>query len=380
MATAGEAALRRISEERTNFALKAARAGIWELRLRSGEMYWTETLEEIMGVARGNGPRTLDEFLASIDASDRDSVRRELQHAIEAKSPDFSTKFAFVCPDGTHRYMEGRLAGGVAHDFNNLLTAILGHAELIMAHVADHSVRADIEEITKAGHRATRLTRQLLAFSRKQRLVPQVLDLNGVVVDLGKMLMRVIGEDIRLEIQTGPALEHTKVDPVQVEQLLLNLVVNSRDAMPQGGTVRIATANAQIDAEFAQRHQGAVPGRYVTLTVQDDGCGMDRDTLAHAFEPFFTTKGPAKGTGLGLATVYGVVNQSGGYVTIDSTPGVGTTVTAYLPAVAEPLQPVVERSTARALFGTETILLAEDDPSVRTLIVRCTPLSPIGGK
>jgi two-component system, cell cycle sensor histidine kinase and response regulator CckA len=412
LATAGEAALRRISEERTNFALKAARAGIWELRLRSGEMYWTETLEEIMGVARGNGPRTLDQFLASIDASDRESVRRELQHAIEAKSPDFSTKFAFVCPDGTHRYMEGhgrfvpdangqpdvllgvaidvterrltelqlqqaqkmeaigRLAGGVAHDFNNLLTAILGHAELIMAHVADPGVRADIEEITKAGHRATRLTRQLLAFSRKQRLVPQVLDLNGVVVDLGKMLMRVIGEDIRLEIQTGPMLEHTKVDPVQVEQLLLNLVVNSRDAMPQGGTVRISTANAQIDAEFAQRHQGAVPGRYVTLTVQDYGCGMDRDTLAHAFEPFFTTKGPAKGTGLGLATVYGIVNQSGGYVTIDSTPGVGTTVTAYLPAVAEPLQPVVERSTARALFGNETILLAEDDPSVRTLIVR----------
>ena len=412
MATESEAALRRISEERTNFALKAARAGIWELRLRSGAMYWTETLEEIMGLARGRGPRTLDEFLASIDASDRETVRRELQQAIDTRAEEFSINFAFPAPDGTVRYMEGhgrfiadghgetdvllgvaidvterrltelqlqqaqkmeaigRLAGGVAHDFNNLLTAILGHAELIMPNVFDPNVRADLEEITKAAHRATRLTRQLLAFSRKQRLVPQVVDLNGVVVDLGKMLTRVIGEDIKLEIRTGSPLDHTKVDPVQVEQVLMNLVVNSRDAMPQGGTVRISTANAQLDAEFAQRHEGAAPGRYVTLAVQDDGCGMDPDTVAHAFEPFFTTKGPAKGTGLGLATVYGIVNQSGGFVTIDSIPGAGTTVTAYLPAAAEPLQPAVERAMPRALSGSETILLAEDDPSVRSLIVR----------
>src|SRR5439155_22229755 len=198
------------------------------------------------------------------------------------------------------------------------------------------------------------------AFSRKQMLVPQVLNLNGVVVDLGKMLSRVIGEDIKLEIQTGSSLEHTKVDPVQVEQLLMNLVVNSRDAMPQGGPVRIATANAEIDADFAQRHQGAVPGRYVTLKVEDSGCGMEADVLAHAFEPFFTTKGPAKGTGLGLATVYGIVHQSGGYVTIDSAPGVGTTVTAYLPAVAETPRPAADKPPTRPLSGTETILLAED--------------------
>ena len=412
MTTESEAILRTLSEERTNFALKAARAGIWELRLRSGEMYLTETLEEIMGVQRGHGPRTLDEFLAFVDGSDRETVRRELQHAIETRAEEFSTKFAFVAPDGTFRYMEGRgrfvpdaqgqpdvllgvaidvterrltelqlqqaqkmeaigrLAGGVAHDFNNLLTAILGHGELIMASVADPAVRADLEEITKASHRASRLTRQLLAFSRKQRLVPQVLDLNGVVVDLGKMLTRVIGEDIKLEIQAGSPLDHTKVDPVQVEQVLLNLVVNSRDALPQGGTVRISTANAQLDAEFAQRHEGATAGRYVTLAVQDDGCGMDGATLAHAFEPFFTTKGPAKGTGLGLATVYGIVSQSGGFVTIDSAPGVGTTVTTYLPAVAEALEPSVERAMPRALSGSETILLAEDDPSVRSLIVR----------
>jgi two-component system cell cycle sensor histidine kinase/response regulator CckA len=400
------------SEERTNFALKAARAGIWELRLRTGEMYWAEPLEEIMGLPAGGAWRTLEEFIAAVDAGDRDTVRRELQHAIDTRSQEFSTKFALVGPDGTHRYMEGRgrfvpgatgdsdvllgvvidvtarrltelqlqqaqkmeavgrLAGGVAHDFNNLLTAILGHAELIMSNVADPAIRADLEEITKAGHRASRLTRQLLAFSRKQRLVPQVVDLNGIVVDLGKMLTRVIGEDISLEIRTGPALEHTKVDPVQVEQVLMNLVVNSRDAMPQGGTVRITTANADIDAGFARRHRGAVPGRYVTLSVEDTGSGMDDDVLAHAFEPFFTTKGPAKGTGLGLATVYGIVHQSGGYVTIESAPGVGTTVTTYLPAVAEPLEATAERPSSLALAGTETILLAEDDPSVRNLIVR----------
>jgi len=402
----------RRSEERTNFALKAARAGIWELRLRTGEMYWTEPLQEIMGLAAGHAPRTLDEFLAFVDAADRDTVNRELRQAIDARSQEFSTKFALIAADGTPRYMEGhgrfvpgangdsdlllgvaidvtarkltelqlrqaqkmeavgRLAGGVAHDFNNLLTAILGHAELITSSVTDAAVRDDIEEITKAGHRASKLTRQLLAFSRKQRLVPQVVDLNGIVVDLGKMLTRVIGEDVRLEIRTAAALEHTKVDPVQVEQVLMNLVVNSRDAMPQGGTVRITTANVEMDRGFVQRHRGAVPGRYVALTVEDTGCGMDAEVLAHAFEPFFTTKGPAKGTGLGLATVYGIVHQSGGYVTIESTPGVGTTVTTYLPAVAEALDVSPDRAAARVLSGSETILLAEDDASVRGLIVR----------
>src|SRR5437867_955201 len=241
----------RRSEERTNFALRAARTGIWELRIHSGEMYWSETLEELMGVAPGQAPGTFDDFVALIDPHDRETVRNQIRQAIAGSADEFSAEFAFVPPDGRQRYIEshgryvldaagrpelllgvaidvterrmtelqlqqaqkmeaiGRLAGGVAHDFNNLLTAILGHSELILTRVGDDELRADIEEITKASQRASRLTRQLLAFSRKQMLVPQVLDLNGVVVDLGKMLSRVIGEDIKLEIQTGTPLDFT---------------------------------------------------------------------------------------------------------------------------------------------------------------------------
>ncbi|HEY2905378.1 MAG TPA: PAS domain S-box protein, partial [Vicinamibacterales bacterium] len=220
----------------------------------------------------------------------------------------------------------GRLAGGIAHDFNNLLTAILGYSELLLDRVrGDESLAADLEEVKKAGESAARLTKQLLAFSRQQVLAPQVVDLNAIVAELKKLLDRVIGEDVRLDVVTCPGLLRVRVDPGQVEQLILNLAVNARDAMPQGGKLRITTASATIDEEFARRHAGAVPGQFVTISVADDGCGMSSDVLAHIFEPFFTTKPVGKGTGLGLATVFGVVRQSGGFLTVDSAPGVGST-------------------------------------------------------
>ncbi len=264
----------------------------------------------------------------------------------------------------------GQLAGGIAHDFNNLLTAILGYSELVLPRLCDRpELAADVEEIRKAGERASRLTHQLLAFSRKQLMVPQVLDLNLVVGDLSNMLSRVISEDIRLDIVAAPSLGRTKADPSQMEQVLMNLVVNARDAMPQGGTLTIQTANAVLDAAFVRRQGGAAPGHYVSLVVTDTGCGMTPDVLAHVFEPFFTTKGPAEGTGLGLSTVYGIVQQSGGYITVESTPGVGTSFTIYLPRVDDPIVSAASGApSVTTLTGTETILVVEDDAGVRDLV------------
>jgi two-component system, cell cycle sensor histidine kinase and response regulator CckA len=265
----------------------------------------------------------------------------------------------------------GRLAGGIAHDFNNLLTAILGYSELLLDRVrGDESLAGDVEEVKKAGERAARLTKQLLAFSRQQVLEPQIVDLNAVVAELTKLLDRVIGEDVRLEVVTYPGLLRVRVDPGQVEQLILNLAVNARDAMPQGGSLRITTASAAIDEDFARRHAGAVPGQFVAISVADNGCGMSSDVLAHVFEPFFTTKPAGKGTGLGLSTVFGVVRQSGGFVAVDSAVGVGTTFTAYLPVTADssPLGAAVVATTDGS--GKETILLVEDEVGVRQLMQR----------
>jgi two-component system, cell cycle sensor histidine kinase and response regulator CckA len=262
----------------------------------------------------------------------------------------------------------GQLAGGVAHDFNNLLTVIMGFTELMTEQLRDQPlVLSDLEEIAKAGERASQLTRQLLAFSRKQAWVLQVLDVNEVIAHFEKMLSRIVREDIQLEILPQRELEHTKADPGQIEQLLMNLVVNARDAMPKGGTLTIATANVRLDAELA-RQLGGAPGRYVSLTVKDTGSGMTPDVRARAFEPFFTTKGAGKGTGLGLSTVAGLAEQSGGFVTIDSAPGAGTTVTTYWPAVDDSIEPAMEESSPATLNGTETILLVEDETGVRQLI------------
>ncbi len=264
----------------------------------------------------------------------------------------------------------GRLAGGVAHDFNNVLTAITGYSDLLLEDMgAGDAHRPDVEEIKAAAMRAAALTRQLLAFSRKQVMQPRVLDLNDVVRTLDKMLRRLIGEDIKLELALDPALGAVRADPGQVEQVLLNLAVNSRDAMPDGGRLTIETANVDLDEAYVRDHAGATPGRYVLVAVSDTGVGMDAETRSHIFEPFFTTKEMGKGTGLGLATVYGIVKQSGGYVWVYSEPGRGATFKVYLPQVDERAEEVGGPLLAEPVAGgRETVLLAEDDPSVRGVV------------
>jgi PAS domain S-box-containing protein len=264
----------------------------------------------------------------------------------------------------------GELAGGVAHDFNNLLMVVKGHAQLLLQRMPkDASLHHSVEQMEKAADRAASLTRQLLAFSRKQVLQPRVLDMNDVVGGMIKMFSRVIGENIEMAFVPGANLGRTKADPGQIEQVLLNLVVNARDAMPDGGRLTIETANVQLDHTYAAGHVTVEPGPYIMLTVTDTGCGMDVETQSRIFEPFFTTKEAGKGTGLGLATVYGVVKQSGGYIWVYSEVGCGSTFKIYLPQVAEEVEaPVVASETGGSLAGTETILFVEDEQSVRELV------------
>jgi len=263
----------------------------------------------------------------------------------------------------------GRLAGGIAHDFNNLLTAITGYADLALSDLREGDpMRQDMEEILRAAHRAAELTHQLLAFSRQQVLAPRVLDLNEVVQSVDKMLRRLVGEDVELLSVLAPGLGHVKADPGQLEQVIVNLAVNARDAMPTGGKLTIETADAEM-AETRVRDLATVPaGRYVMLAITDSGTGMDEETKARIFEPFFTTKEQGKGTGLGLATVYGIVKQSGGFIWLYSEPGHGTTFKIYLPRVegaADALTPPV--GTAEVPRGTETVLIVEDEEAVRAL-------------
>jgi PAS domain S-box-containing protein len=263
----------------------------------------------------------------------------------------------------------GQLAGGVAHDFNNLLTAIIGYSSLAMRRLSeDHPVQSYLEEIKKGGDRAANLTRQLLAFGRKQLLQPLLLDLNDVVRDMQKMLKLLIGEDIQLVAKLNPDLHRIKADPGQVEQVLVNLVVNARDAMPKGGTITIETSNVELDAAYAGKHIGLTPGDYAMLAISDTGVGMDHATQDHIFEPFFTTKEKGKGTGLGLSTVYGIVKQSGGNISVYSEPDKGTTFKVYLPQIdAKVESSVIPSGESIVRFGTETVLLVEDEDMVRNL-------------
>ncbi len=266
----------------------------------------------------------------------------------------------------------GQLAGGIAHDFNNLLTAILGSADLLLLDTpAEDPRREDMVAVREAGERAAALTRQLLAFSRQQVLQPRVIDLQEIVAGMEKLLRRIIGEDVRLATVAGPGPALVSADPGQIEQVILNLVVNARDAMPEGGRLTISTAAVELDAAFAQQHPTTVPGRYVHLSVSDTGEGMNEDTKGRIFEPFFTTKGPGKGTGLGLAMVYGIVKQSGGHVWVHSAPGRGATFDIYLPRVDAPAaDDTADAERPEAAAGSETVLLVEDDPAVRALARR----------
>jgi len=264
----------------------------------------------------------------------------------------------------------GRLAGGVAHDFNNLLAVILGYSEMALESMPDsHPLRHGVEEISRAADRAAGLTRQLLAFSRQQVLQPRVINLNTVVSDVEKMMRRLIGEDIQFMTRLEPELGMVKADPGQIEQVLMNLVVNARDAMPGGGRLIVETSNIILDAAYAECHHPVQPGSYIRLTVSDTGHGMDEETQKKIFEPFFTTKEKGKGTGLGLATVYGIVKQSGGFIWVYSEPGHGTTFKIYLPRVEQNTVEVVKEKErfADAPRGTETILLAEDSDALREL-------------
>jgi two-component system, cell cycle sensor histidine kinase and response regulator CckA len=274
----------------------------------------------------------------------------------------------------------GRLAGGIAHDFNNLLTIIMGYSEILLGSSRiDEDEKRKILELKKAGERAALLTRQLLAFSRRQVMAPRVLDLNVVVGNLRKMIGRLIGEDVELVTIPHAPLNMVKADPGQVEQIIMNLVVNARDAMPHGGKLTIETANIEFGEEYSRSHLPCLPGHYVMIAVSDTGDGMDLETQKHIFEPFFTTKETGKGTGLGLATVYGIVKQSGGFIWVYSEPGVGSVFKVYFPRVMEQMELLPEAQQEPGRFqGTETILVAEDEAALRKLI--CETLTMHGYK
>jgi signal transduction histidine kinase len=264
----------------------------------------------------------------------------------------------------------GRLAGGVAHDFNNMLSVILSYGELILGDLKPSDpMRADVEEIRKAGGRAAALTKQLLMFSRQQAVAPKVIELHDVLTNMDKMLQRILGEDVELVSVPPKAAGRIKADPSHIEQVILNLVVNARDAMPTGGKLTIETANVVLDEDYALSHLPTKAGPHVMLAVSDTGVGMDRETQARIFEPFFTTKEVGKGTGLGLSTVFGIVQQSGGNIWVYSEPGKGTTFKVYLPRVDADLDVVRPQAAPATLRGTETILLVEDEEQVRAIVL-----------
>lgn len=321
-------------------------AGVWRHRRKDGSILEVEIVSDRLAF----GGRVAQLVLA-IDKTEKKQLELQLRQAQKMDAI-------------------GQLAGGIAHDFNNVLTAILGYGSLLAARLAsDAPARAEVEEILRASERAAALTRQLLAFSRRQVLEPVVLSVNELITNLEKMLGRLIGENISLVTRLDPSLGNVLADSGQLEQVIVNLVVNARDAMPEGGRLTIETANAELDN--AQRHASAQPSRYVVVAVSDTGVGMDAETQARIFEPFFTTKAKGKGTGLGLSTVYGIVKQSGGSIWVTSEPGAGTTFKVYLPRVTEIAAEGAPRPAAvpRPL-ETRTVLVVEDETAIRSLTRR----------
>ncbi|MFA6167767.1 MAG: PAS domain S-box protein [Gemmatimonadaceae bacterium] len=401
-------------------AQRLAQIGSWDWDATSGDLTWSQEYFRIHGIAPSRRPPELEEHLASytpesaarLGAAVRRTLRTGEPYELELELATTGTPRRWVtarseakrddagrisglrgtAQDITERkHLQsqllqaqklesvGRLAGGVAHDFNNMLTAILGYADLTALVVVDNpEVAQNIEEIRKAAQRSANLTRQLLAFARKESIAPRVMGLNDAVEGILKMLQRVIGEYVTLVWTPGHEPWNVKADPAQMDQVLANLAVNARDAMLAGeamhgrsARLEIGTANVRLDAEFVASHPGGAPGEYVRLRVSDNGCGMDASTLAHVFEPFFTTKALGQGTGLGMATVYGIVKQHSGLIDIQSAPGEGTTVDLYLPRALEAATEEAATDAVRAIRGDgETILLVDDEESVRTPIAQ----------
>jgi PAS domain S-box-containing protein len=404
----GQEALRE-SENRLRFALEGTNDGLWDVQVKTGEMYLSPRGCEILGYRADEIYELVRVWSDLVHPDDLPLTNERLQAHIEGRAPIFEVeqrlstksgdwkwvltrgKVVARAPDGTplritgtntdlteqkkleaqlrqSQKMEavGQLAGGVAHDFNNMLTVILGYAEIAIIQLGPkHPLCNKLLEIRKAAERSADLTQQLLAFARKQTVAPKVLDLNETVENILKMLRRLIGEDIDLAWLPKARLWPVKVDPAQVDQVLANLCVNARDAIAGVGKVTIETGNVTIDEDYCAHHAGFVPGEYVMLAISDDGCGMDKTTLDKIFEPFFTTKGLGQGTGLGLATVYGIVKQNDGFINVYSEPARGTTFKIYLPrhwGNAEQVQ--VAGQVEPVSRGNETVLLVEDEPSI----------------
>ena len=407
------AAVLRASEERTGFALQNANVGTWDLDCVSGGLRGSAIFESHLGLHPGAFAGTVDAWLECVHPLDRDAMRLVIADATRS-GVDFSAQYRTLRRDGTVGWLNGmgrvqlgpngepvrgvgisldvteqhaleqqfqqaqkmetvgRLAAGVAHDFNNLLTVILGNCELLLENLGAGDPRAgDLTEIQTAGTRAAGLTRQLLAFSRRQVIEPTLLDLSAIIADMQGMLGRLIGEDITIVLALGAALPPVLADRGQLEQVVMNLAVNARDAMPKGGTLTFETASVHLDGHDATTHPKVAPGPYVVLTVTDTGSGMTPEIKARLFEPFFTTKGPGKGTGLGLATVYGIVTRSGGSIAVRSEPGSGTAFKVCLPRAATAHIAVdVQTPALPPRAASQTVLVVDDEPGLRKIIAR----------
>ncbi|MEX2131752.1 MAG: PAS domain-containing protein [Pseudohongiellaceae bacterium] len=397
------------SEERTNYALGAARMGVWELDPVTQRITWSDTMAVVFGLTIEQTPKNFEDFIALVHCDDRQLVQDSLARAAH-EGTEFKEEFRVCWPDGTSHWITsqarmrqhddnapahwlgigtdisdqkaleaqfrqaqkmeavGQLAGGVAHDFNNLLTVILGYSDIVLGTFEPQDRRRQqLAAIIEAGRRATGLTKQLLAFSRKQVLQPKVIDLNSLVNGMDDMLRRLVGENVDLVSVLANELGSVRADLGQIEQVLMNLVVNARDAMPQGGRLSIETANVELETSSI-RDMEIAAGPYVMLAVNDSGSGMSNTTKQHLFEPFFTTKEQGKGTGLGLATVYGIVKQSGGYIWVYTELGEGTTFKIYLPRSYDHDKSEKRTSENESMMvGTETVLVVEDEEAVRLL-------------
>jgi PAS domain S-box-containing protein len=402
------------SQERLQLALKAARMGTWRWEVATNELSWDEGLNQLYGVDPDEPVTRFEQFIDRIYLDDRPYVHKAIERAIEGGG-GLDYEFRIVVPDGRIRWLAdqgrvvrdstgkllymtgvcldvterkqaeerlrqaqrmesvGQLAGGIAHEANNMMSVVLGCADYVLQRTdLAEPVRQDVDQIWRAAKRTAGITQQLLAFSRRQVLQPQVLDLNATVRELEPILTRALGEDRGLRMHLSPALGTIRADPGQLEQVLINLTLNARDAMEDGGRFTIETMNVVLDAAYAAAKpvETLTPGEYAALVVTDTGHGMDRATLRHIFEPFFTTKPVGQGTGLGLSTVYGIVKQSGGFVWVYSELGLGTTFKLYFPLVASSPDQPMPPAGAPAGRADEVILIAEDEPMVRDIMAR----------